>query len=402
MRSVAAAGIVVAFVAAAREGRADDAPPSVEIHGFASEGAFVSTANDYIGHSSRGSLELFEAAINVSSQLSDRLRVGLQIFSGNVGTLSDGTPRADWAFFDYSARPWLGLRAGIIKIPFGLYNEFTDIDSARLPILLPQAMYPIRNRDVLISHTGFAVYGVVPLRGAGELAYQAWAGSLTIPPSALELSGATLDEADTRYAVGGQLFYHPPVRGLRIGASVLRASVDFRLTLSTENTAALIAAEVVPETFDGRVVISQRPDEFWVGSLEYTLDDWLFAAEYMRALKHQTSTIPAVLPTLDEDAERFYALVGHQLTTRFEAGLYYSVVHADAGDRRGRDAAQFPIREFAFQRDLAATVRFDVTPAWSWKVEAHFIEGVADLSPTANPDPDRYWGLALVRTTVTF
>ena len=31
----------------------------------------------------------------------------------------------DWAFLDYQWRPWLGLRAGIIKMPFGLYNEYT-------------------------------------------------------------------------------------------------------------------------------------------------------------------------------------------------------------------------------------------------------------------------------------
>src|SRR5262245_31424687 len=49
--------------------------PRVQIHGFASEGAFATTANDYLGSASRASLELFEAGINVSTDVADRLRV---------------------------------------------------------------------------------------------------------------------------------------------------------------------------------------------------------------------------------------------------------------------------------------------------------------------------------------
>jgi len=100
----------------------------IEIHGFASEGAFVQTANDYFGSTSRASLELFEAGINVSTEVTDRLRVGLQ---------------------------------------------YIDIDAARLPILLPSSVYPIRNRDVLLSHTGFAVHGD---RAIGYLPLDADAG----------------------------------------------------------------------------------------------------------------------------------------------------------------------------------------------------------------------------------
>src|SRR5215208_983102 len=42
---------------------------TIEIHGFVSEGAFVSTSNDYIGASSRGSVKLFEAGINFSTEV---------------------------------------------------------------------------------------------------------------------------------------------------------------------------------------------------------------------------------------------------------------------------------------------------------------------------------------------
>ncbi|HSR97402.1 MAG TPA: hypothetical protein VLM79_10150, partial [Kofleriaceae bacterium] len=166
--------------------------PRVQIHGFVSEGAFASTANDYLGSDSRASLELFEAGINFSTDVADRLRAGIQLFARDVGSLRDDAPKIDWAYLDYRWRPWLGLRAGVIKMPFGLYNEYVDIDAARLPILLPQSVYPVRDRDVLLSHTGFSIYGNRALGAAGELDYQAWLGTLTIPDEALDVIGATL------------------------------------------------------------------------------------------------------------------------------------------------------------------------------------------------------------------
>ena len=115
------------------------AEPNLQLHGFISEGGFVSTDNDFIGHSSRGSLEFFQGAVNVSSELGDKLHAGLQLFSQDEGNSNDATPRLDWAFLDYRYQPWLGLRAGRVRIPFGLYNDYIDIDAARLQILLPQS-----------------------------------------------------------------------------------------------------------------------------------------------------------------------------------------------------------------------------------------------------------------------
>jgi hypothetical protein len=396
-----AACCLLARTAAAQEADPETVEPTVEIHGFASAGAFVSTDNDYIGESSEGSLELFEAAVNVSSQLTDRLRVGLQLFSRNVGDFHEVTPRVDWAYLDYRWRPFLGLRAGIVKMPFGLYNEYVDIDAARLAILLPQSVYPVRNRDVLLSHTGFALYGNQPLGGAGEIDYQAWLGTLTIPRSALELVGAELESADARYVTGAQLFWHPPVEGLRVGGTYLRAAIDFDLQLDPEVVEQLVMAGLVPADFDGELLISQRPDTLWVASAEYLRGPWLFAAEYSRWGKHQYASLPMLVPTIDEDAERFYAMATYRVSPQLDTGVYYSVTHLDAGDRRGRNGPW--VENFnAFQRDLAATARYDVDEHWSWKLEGHFIDGTAELLTSTNPTPERYWGLFLFKTTVSF
>lgn len=404
MRRVLVAAVVTWGVAGAAHAQPDDdsppAPSPLQIHGFISEGAFVSTANDYLGASSRGSLELFEAGLNVSTEITDRLRAGIQFYARNVGTYEDLPPRLDWAFLDYRWRDWLGLRAGVIKMPYGLYNEYADVDASRTTLLLPQSVYSLRNRSALISHTGFALYGERRL-GGGSLEYQAWIGTLTVPENALDVSGATLEGIDTHYVAGAQAYWLP-IDGLKIGGTFIRASIDFDFLLDESTVNALVMGGLLPPGFDGRVSIYQRPSTFVIGSAEYIRNDWAFAAEYARSFQRQRSTIPDLLPTTETDGERFYLRVSRRLCRCYSVGAYYSVLHADAGDRGGDDAVKFPVRSRAWQRDAAVALRYDVNDRWLWKAEAHFIDGTADLAPAPNPDPTRYWGLFLVRTTVTF
>jgi hypothetical protein len=372
--------------------------PRVEIHGFASEGAFVETANDYFGSTSQASLEMFEAGVNVSTEVADRLRAGLQLFARDLGSIRDASPRIDWAYLDYRWRSWLGLRAGKFRMPFGLYNEYVDIDAARLAILLPSSVYAIRNRDVLLSQTGFGVYGHRPIGAAGDLDYQAWLGTLTVPRTALQLVGATLDSTNVKYVTGAQVFWHPPLDGLRIGATGLRTSIDFHLALSPTTVAALIAAGLAPAGYDGKLVVSQRPVSLAIGSAEYARGDWLFAAEYSRSLTRQRSTLPVPLPTFVRDSEAFYAMANYRALPALEVGAYYSILNFDVSDM----PMKYADPSDGFQRDLAATLRLDVNDHWLWKLEAHFMDGAASLPSEFNTHPDRYWGLFLIRTTVTF
>jgi hypothetical protein len=374
-------------------------PFNIQIHGFVSEGGFKSTANEFIGSSSRGSLKFFEGAINFSAELTHQLRVGLQFVSRSVGVLSEEVPRLDWAVADYRMWSWLGLRAGFIKMPLGLYNESIGVDAARTSILLPQSIYPLRNRDALISHMGFAVHGTIPLGAAGAVDYQGWMGTLSIPRSALELDGATLESVDTRYVAGGQAFWRI-ADGLRVGATYLRTYIDFNLQLDADLVAALIMAGQAPADYQGALQISQKPTGAWVVSAEYLVDSWSFAAEYSRWFKRQEASL-AIIPPVDEDAERFYVMGSYRIGTYVEVGTYFSVSHANADDRRGK-GAQFAERYIAFQRDLAATIRIDINEYWLWKLEGHFMDGASELQAALNPEPKRYWGLFLFRTTVTF
>jgi hypothetical protein len=214
---------------------------------------------------------------------------------------------------------------------------------------------------------------------------------------------------DTKYLIGGQLFWRPPVEGLRVGGSVLRASIDFYSDLDPALKDALIALMLVPPDFNGQIRSSFRPVTLKVLSAEYQRGNWLFAAEYARWFARVVWS--AVLPTSEVHSERFYGMVNYRLSERFEVGTYYSVFHPNVRDRGGNlQPRGNPPREkfYGFQRDVTATLRFDAAENWAFKAEAHFIDGVAALvdgailDPTLNQDPTRYWGLFLVNTTVTF
>ena len=62
----------------------------VQIHGYLSEGAAASTDNNYLRmNTSRGSL-FTEAGLNVSSQITDKFRVGAQVYDRYIGELGKG------------------------------------------------------------------------------------------------------------------------------------------------------------------------------------------------------------------------------------------------------------------------------------------------------------------------
>ena len=144
-------------VAEARAAELGDpgSPSTLDVHGFVSQGYIKSTANNYLVESTGGgSFEFSEAGLNFTLQPVDRLSIGIQLFAYNLGTSGNFTMRADWFYLDYHFRDWLGLRAGRVKLVYGLYNDISDIDAARTPILLPSSIYPLTDRNLLFGVQG--------------------------------------------------------------------------------------------------------------------------------------------------------------------------------------------------------------------------------------------------------
>jgi hypothetical protein len=151
---------------------------NVQVHGFFSQGSVRSTENNWLTmDTSEGSSEMTDMGLNMSSQLTDKFRVGGQVYDRNLGQLGQFHPSLDWGLADYRFTQWLGIRAGKAKTTLGLLNNSQDLDFLHVFALLPQGAYPTDLRDTTIAHTGGDVYGMISLRHPlGEISYTGYAG----------------------------------------------------------------------------------------------------------------------------------------------------------------------------------------------------------------------------------
>jgi hypothetical protein len=377
------AGIcVAALLGAADASAADIGPPgeplTISVHGFASQGFMLSTDNNYLAKTKNGSFEFSEIGLNFTVPITDKLRVGTQLFSRKLGAVGNFNIKADWFYLDYRFADWFGLRAGRTKLPFGLYNENSDIDAARVPILLPQSLYPVQSRDYLLAQTGVEAYGRVNLHAARALEYRLYGGTIFVDAT----SATGLQSLSVPYIVGGRLLWETPLEGLRAGGSVQALRLDGTATNPKTNT---------PLQFELPVILS-------VASIEYAAHDLLLSAEYSRWFVKTRTSDETTFPNASVVSERAYGMASYRASSWFQSGVYYAATIPDVHHRGGRQASQ---------HDVATTMRFDINPHWLVKLEAHYMYGTADLSPALNDNIplaalDRSWLLFLAKTTAYF
>jgi hypothetical protein len=149
----------------------------VQVHSFVSQGFGYSNDNNYLTmKTSQGSFAMTDVAVNVSMPITDKFRVGAQVYTNNLGNLGNWHPSLDWVLADYKFRDWFGIRGGKVKTVLGLYNDTQDMEFLHTFALLPQSMYPADMRSSTIAHTGGDLYGEIPLKRLGSLSYTAYAG----------------------------------------------------------------------------------------------------------------------------------------------------------------------------------------------------------------------------------
>lgn len=363
-----------------------------EVHGFVSQGFLLSSQNNYLAHTERGSFEFSEVGLNFTKQLTERFRVGMQLFMRDLGPVGNYKPQFDWYYLDYKFADWLGIRAGRTKIPFGLYNETSDIDAARVPILLPQSIYDVENRDALLALTGGEIYGRVPVSKMGALEYRGYGGTIFLDASGVD----EVQNFEIPYVVGGRLMWETPLDGLRMGGTYQALHIDYEVVLSEEDVQLLEDSDLLSEG-DDNVIAVDLPLRLWVASIEYAYQDLLLATEYGR-WKAKTKTDADFIPVQSVENERFYFMASYRVVPWFAPGAYYSLLFPNTSDRTGSDS---------HRHDLAMTLRFDPLEYWLIKLEGHFMSGTANLRPELNggtpaSELAKNWGLFLLKTTGYF
>ena len=105
------------------------------------------------------------------------MRIAIQLFGYNLGDLGNNEISLDWALLDYQWHDAVGFRVGKFKNPWGLFNIQRDYDMLRTSILLPQGVYSVYQREVVLSSQGINMYGKLSLGALGRIGYDIYGGT---------------------------------------------------------------------------------------------------------------------------------------------------------------------------------------------------------------------------------
>lgn len=340
----------------------------IDVHGFAGQGYMESSTYNYLTPSKEGSWAMSEYAVNVGSNLSDELRIGVQFFARNLGDIGNNSVGVDWAFGDFHRYDWLGVRGGRVKMPYGLYGETADFDHVRTSILMPQGVYDLQMRDMRTAINGINPYGNIDLQSGGGLEYTAVYGFTTAgTDGALEkyindTGYASLGSNDNEYTFAAQLIWNTPLEGLRLAHSYSKFKTELTLLIDPMIAAMMGIDETQILAFNGSLNVS---------SVEFTYANLTLAGEYNL---WDSGSGAGDSGEFGIDYENWYAQGSYRLNSWFEVGSYYSVHYEDKDNRSGEG---YDPDFSAWQKDLALSARFDITSNMIFKLEGHYMDGNA-------------------------
>ncbi len=336
----------------------------VQIHSFGSQGFAASNQNNFLTmKTSQGSFSMTDGGANVTVKISDRFRVGAQIYDSNTGEINHWHPQLDWALADYKFKDWFGIRGGKVKTTLGLFNDTQDMEFLHNWALLPQSLYPTDLRDNTIAHLGGDIYGDIQLPKAGSLSYTAYAGKGGNNRRGgyyynLADSGAPINSY-SNYVYGGDLKWNSRVPGLMTGVSVLRRSTSIVGT-------SLTPYGGFPYTAD-----SSPAETVTAVYADYSKDKLHLNAEFRNDADHLNIAVLGQPSPLDASTKGWFVSGSWKLAQKLEAGAYYSAFLVEHSS-----TPSDPATKHIYDRVISA--RYDFNRIFHVKLEGHFMDGYGD------------------------
>ncbi len=313
---------VLLLLANAVTAPAQDAGQPIAIHGFGSSAYGKTDGNRYLVGNQEGAFRDSAFALSISAEASDRLRISSQLFLAD----RDGEVEAsiDFAFAEWSLADTLKLRAGRVKLPFGLYTEIFDVGTLRPFATLPQGVYG----PAAIVAEGYQGFGLTGRSRLGEdwtLAFDVYGGGLELEGK--EVTGAEDRNESLRDTVGGRIALEAPIQGLSLGASA----------------------------YSGREG-SERHSAYGV-DVQYLAEPWAARGEYVRLVSDE-----------DARARAFYLELARRFGAHWQAAGRY-----DWSDTEAPGVALDP--SLGEHRDAALGISYWIAPGFVLKLSYHRVHG---------------------------
>lgn len=366
---------------------------NVQIGGFFSQGYLKSSKNNYPFEAKGGTWDFREMAVNVSTTVGSHLRLGAQGFAQRLGNYGEDQIKLDWAVADYNFRPEIGIRAGRVKYPKGLYGEALDVDAIRPFIFLPSSLYNPVLRDFSSSFDGAMIYGTLSTAKAGSVDYKIFYGDIAMNTdmgvadffndTSTFAGGVRSLEVD--HVKGAALDWSTPLQGLKLHLSYSRLS---EAQGRGQFAPMPVLSSLIQVTIDYTTI-----------GLEYAYNDWTFAAEWQdQSGESLVQALPVVNNTGDYGTKNYYVSVSRRLGSKWELGTYFS-----KSENKHPSATMTAAQKHL--DDLVFSVRYNVNEHVILKAEYHSIDGrnnVFNTSRTPNPtkaDSMSFWA---VKSTFIF
>jgi len=388
---------------------AENISEKIRLNGFLSQGYIYTSDNDFIpGTSKNGSFEMSEFGLTFSVDLTDQLRFGLQFLARDFGPIGDHQIELDWGFAEYRPARFFAIRAGKIKTPIGLYNEFRDTDALHPLAILPQSIYDEAMRGAFIAYNGFGLSGDFPIGPLGTFDYNVFTGTVNHPEDApyitqiqlainqgLQEFGLGISPIDmhTELFFGTRFIWNAPLAGLRFGGTYLHLEGKYDSLLSDP------LGNISP--ISGKMEI--KNGIFLFGEL--ALGGLTLASEYMELpVDIYLDFFGQEMLLSDEVMQGWYVMLSYTFGDKLTLSALYDRFYADKGDSDGQGAMKMGYPNyFGWQKDFAFGIRYDINFNWTIKLEWHAIDGLAKSYVFADIyDTKRKWNMIVAKTSFNF
>ena len=364
---------------------------SVQVHGFASQAMFLTSGNNMFGPSiSNPGFDFTELGINGSWLPLPNLRLSMQILSRRDGAWSNGSPVLDFGLMDYSynftSDYRLGIRAGRVRQPYGLYNDTRDVAFTRPSILLPQSIYYEGTRDFTISADGLLAYGEIR---------KPW-GNLN-----LELFGgyARTDNKETQYSFIQQTYYGTLASDPGFVGRLSYETYDGALRLALSG--AYTSMRYKPNPSGDNLPRGNIGFDPILISAQYNTEKWTFSSEYSYNFFSNSGFGPPL--DFSTNGESYYFQAAYRFAPKWELMGRYEAYYPNVDDESGKTFQQkYGQPAYTqFAKIWTLGLRYDITPWMMVRAEYDYTNGSALLTPqstlnaqTGNPDYSntvQYW-----------
>ncbi len=347
MQILMIAGFCIAIIGSANAGELDN----ISIHGFAHQSFIKTDTNTFVvDNAEDGSFKDFTVGLTFTAKPANNVFIRAQIIE------NDNTIDLDWGFGEYHINENFGVKAGKMKLPFGLFTETMPVRALQPFNFLP----------------GFYNFGVNTVNGFGGFAnYEhenGWGGSFDLYGGYFPANiGGSLDDI-----LGGQLWITPPIDGLKTGFGYVQSTLNIPLYGMAMNL------------------------KFCMLSCEYTGDKLFMRSEYSWA------TVDG-----DKDNQWLYAEAGYLVNEYIQPVVRWAkwedLDWTSAPDPVGRPKLT------KTETEIGMGVNVFMSNGVILKLEYHMFDGNSSLALSnqdpmdmKNPVPDEKWNLLSLSTAFMF